>query len=46
MSKHEQAFARVALLKEANDSRPVEIQAELVAWRFWRWPVAVALGVV
>jgi hypothetical protein len=31
MSKHEQAFASVALLKEANDSSPVEIQAELVA---------------
>jgi hypothetical protein len=31
MFKHEQAFARVALLKETNDSSPEEIQAELVA---------------
>jgi len=34
MFKHEQALARVALLKEDSDSSPSAMQAELAAWRF------------
>lgn len=48
MFRQEQALPRVSLVKEVSESRPEETQASLLAWRFSRWPVglAVLLGAV
>jgi hypothetical protein len=43
MFRQEQALERVSFVKEVRESRPEETQAALLAWRFSRWPVGVAL---
>jgi hypothetical protein len=43
MFRQEQALERVSFVKEVRESRPEETQAALLAWRFSRWLVGVAL---
>jgi hypothetical protein len=43
MLRQEQALERVSFVKEVRESRPEETQAALLAWRFSRWLVGVAL---
>jgi len=46
MFRQEQALDKVSLLKEVRESRPEETHAALLAWRFSRWLVGVALLVL